>query len=134
MAFPTKTLEQWTAARVDLKRFLSVGDFVDEAIHEDLRDALPPLVNSSRFFQIGEPFDLVDGAHTYTTLIKVGGRWMYAGHCHHNQTCAPHTGPVVRMRCACCDGWCYGRQWHNRDTGFGLCGDCATWLRTPKPG
>lgn len=30
-----------------------------------------------------------------------------------------------RMICACCNAGCMGRQWWNRDTGFGLCPDCA---------
>lgn len=29
-----------------------------------------------------------------------------------------------RMRCACCGEGCLGRQWWNRDTGYGLCCSC----------
>ncbi|WP_095158268.1 hypothetical protein [Pseudomonas sp. Irchel 3E13] len=32
--------------------------------------------------------------------------------------------PVRRMLCSCCGGVTIGRQWHNRDDGFGLCVDC----------
>lgn len=28
------------------------------------------------------------------------------------------------LRCCCCNGGTRGRQWWNRDTGFGLCDDC----------
>lgn len=28
------------------------------------------------------------------------------------------------MRCCCCGGGTRGRQWWNRDTGFGLCDEC----------
>lgn len=29
-----------------------------------------------------------------------------------------------RMLCSCCGAETIGRQWHNRDTGWGLCVDC----------
>lgn len=33
--------------------------------------------------------------------------------------------PVLKSkRCTCCGAATYGRQWHNLDTGFGLCGGC----------
>jgi hypothetical protein len=132
MPFETKTLEQWNRARVDLTHFLTVGDFVDEAIYENLRDALPPMTHRSRFFQLGEPYSFVDSGETYTTLIKINGRWMYSGHCHQGKPCEPGLGLLKRMSCSCCGAWCTGRQWHNRDQGFGLCGDCVKWLRSPK--
>lgn len=33
-------------------------------------------------------------------------------------------GPVRRMLCSCCGAETQGRQWHNRDTGYGLCRSC----------
>lgn len=33
-------------------------------------------------------------------------------------------GPIVRLYCCCCGGQTYGRQWSNRDTGYGLCRNC----------
>ena len=33
-------------------------------------------------------------------------------------------GPIVRLCCCCCGGETYGRQWWNRDTGYGLCRAC----------
>lgn len=32
---------------------------------------------------------------------------------------------VRRLICCCCGGGTRGRQWHNRDTGYGLCVECA---------
>ena len=32
-------------------------------------------------------------------------------------------------RCAVCDSGCKGKQWWNRDTGFGLCAKCYAWLK-----
>lgn len=29
-----------------------------------------------------------------------------------------------RLICCCCGAETIGRQWHNRDTGYGLCVDC----------
>lgn len=39
----------------------------------------------------------------------------------------PGTKPID-LTCSCCDRPTRGRQWHNRDTGYGLCTKCATWL------
>ena len=33
-------------------------------------------------------------------------------------------GPVRRLLCSCCGAVTQGRQWHNRDTGYGLCTAC----------
>lgn len=32
--------------------------------------------------------------------------------------------PVRRLTCCCCVASTLGRQWHNRDTGWGLCAGC----------
>lgn len=34
------------------------------------------------------------------------------------------------LRCCCCGESTVGRQWSNRDTGYGLCVPCADWLPT----
>lgn len=36
---------------------------------------------------------------------------------------------IKRLICSCCGAETYGRQWHNRDTGYGLCDSCNTWLK-----
>lgn len=33
--------------------------------------------------------------------------------------------PTRNLTCCCCGASTRGRQWHNRDTGFGLCVECA---------
>ncbi|MFP3637562.1 hypothetical protein [Paraburkholderia sp. SIMBA_054] len=33
-------------------------------------------------------------------------------------------GPIKRLVCCCCSGEAFGRQWWNRDTGYGL-GKCC---------
>ena len=30
--------------------------------------------------------------------------------------------------CSCCGGWTTGRQWHNRDRGYGVCLSCVEWM------
>ena len=38
-----------------------------------------------------------------------------------------------RLTCCVCGGAAPARkQWWNRDTGFGLCGKCAAWLKTRR--
>ena len=38
-------------------------------------------------------------------------------------------GAVVRyLTCCCCGAGTEGEQWHNRDTGYGLCLSCADWI------
>lgn len=36
--------------------------------------------------------------------------------------------PVVTLTCSCCGGEARGRQWINRDLGFGICTRCADWI------
>lgn len=33
--------------------------------------------------------------------------------------------PIKRLNCTCCGESCRGRQWFNRDTGYGLCDCCV---------
>ena len=44
--------------------------------------------------------------------------------------CGSVFGSVIDLDCAVCGGPARGRQWHNRDTGFGLCLRCADWLES----
>lgn len=42
---------------------------------------------------------------------------------------------VIKMTCCICNRYCEGRQWHNRDHGFTICGSCAASEKkklTPK--
>lgn len=46
------------------------------------------------------------------------------GHTH------PDTSkPIRTLRCCCCDERTRGRQWHNRDTGHGVCAACVKYMR-----
>jgi len=37
--------------------------------------------------------------------------------------------PVKELGCCCCGNATRGRQWWNRDTGYGICFDCIVWIR-----
>ena len=37
--------------------------------------------------------------------------------------------PIRRLECCCCGASTRGRQWWNRDTGYGLCGKCAESIK-----
>lgn len=41
---------------------------------------------------------------------------------------------IVHLTCACCGACTHGRQWHNQDTGFGLCPECADRYEGKTPG
>lgn len=36
---------------------------------------------------------------------------------------------VKRLTCCCCGSSMQGRQWWNRDTGYGLCNACIPYCR-----
>ena len=40
--------------------------------------------------------------------------------------------PIQSLTCCCCGAETRGRQWYNRDTGYGLCPKCAQWIATRK--
>ena len=40
----------------------------------------------------------------------------------------PSPAPVLHLTCHVCGGATIGRQWWNRDHGYGTCRACAEWL------
>ncbi len=32
---------------------------------------------------------------------------------------------IKKLKCTCCGSYTRGRQWWNRDTGYGICNGCA---------
>ncbi len=42
-------------------------------------------------------------------------------------------GRVVSLECCCCGGGLKGRQWHNRDDGYGLCPNCIDYCAEREP-
>ena len=51
-----------------------------------------------------------------------------------NATITQGLAPIRPLTCCCCGERTIGRQWWNRDTGFGLCQSCAKWIRTRGTG
>ena len=45
--------------------------------------------------------------------------------CREADAAAPDPGPVRILHCCCCGAATRGRQWYNRDTGYGLCRGCV---------
>jgi hypothetical protein len=39
---------------------------------------------------------------------------------------------IKNLECCCCGDSCKGRQWWNRDNGYGVCGKCIAWMRSRK--
>jgi hypothetical protein len=39
------------------------------------------------------------------------------------------SNPLITLYCSCCGQPTLGRQWWNRDKGYGLCSGCAKGLR-----
>ena len=35
---------------------------------------------------------------------------------------------IINLICCCCNANIRGRQWWNRDKGYGLCSSCAEWI------
>jgi len=52
---------------------------------------------------------------------------------------APHPskgdapGKIRSLACCVCGERCRGRQWWNRDTGWGICVSCADWCAAREP-
>lgn len=38
-------------------------------------------------------------------------------------------GPIRDLGCCCCGNATRGRQWWNRDTGYGICPECVEFVR-----
>jgi len=81
-----KTRAGWRESRLDLDRYLQVGDLVDEEMYDYFLNVLPPACYGDRLVQIGEPHDHVNGRATFATLKKTADGWVYCGHCYRRTT------------------------------------------------
>ena len=84
-----KTRKQWGESKLDLGKFLQVGDLVDEDMAEYFLCVMPPATHSQFMLQIGEPYSHVNGRPTFATLKKTAEGWRYCGNCHIRQTTEP---------------------------------------------
>lgn len=64
---------------------------------------------------------------------RVGGRfidtWWEAALCA-IKTAASQPGAIRTLTCCCCGEATRGRQWWNRDTGYGICPQCVEYVRS----
>lgn len=80
---PVKTLTGWNASRLDLARYLEVGDRVDEELADYFLTVLPPATYRFGMVQIGEPVSHVKGRPTFATIIRGPDQyWLYRGNCY----------------------------------------------------
>ena len=64
---------------------------------------------------------------------KTAVKEAYARHCKHVEMVEKALeSPIRTMECAVCGEATKGRQWWNRDTGYGVCSKCIKWLRETK--
>jgi hypothetical protein len=84
-----KTRAGWHDSKLDLGKYLQVGDEVDEEMYDYFLEVLPP-IQGPGLLQISEPNDHINGGATYATLQRgAGNRWFYRGHCHRRQSVEP---------------------------------------------
>ena len=67
---------------------------------------------------------------TNSTYCADCGCRITGGMCKHGVTQPPN--PSRQLTCCCCGELTQGRQWHNRDLGYGLCSKCAKWMTTTR--
>ena len=52
----------------------------------------------------------------------------------HDEIVAEAKPPLRRLTCCCCGESTRGRQWRNRDTGYGLCDACIPYCARRQTG
>ena len=87
-----KTMAGWHEAKVDLDKYLHIGDGVDTELADYFLCVLPPACWRANLIQIGEPYSHVNGRETFSTIYKPFGAstWLYAGHCHRGEWTEPN--------------------------------------------
>lgn len=84
-----KTMEGWHESKLDLGKFLQIGDVVDEEMADYFLCVLPPACMTGGILQIGEPNSHVNGRATFATIKRTSEGWVYCGNCHRGQTEEP---------------------------------------------
>ena len=84
-----KTMEGWHESKVDLGKYLQIGDVVEEEMADYFLCVLPPACMTGGILQIGEPNSHVNGRATYATIKRTSEGWIYCGNCHRGQTTEP---------------------------------------------
>lgn len=81
-----RTEAGWHTARVDLGKYLQIGDRVDETMKMYFLEVLPPACWESDLIQIGEPASCNARGDTFATLQRYSSgsgtypaTWVYTG-------------------------------------------------------
>ncbi|MEJ7804384.1 MAG: hypothetical protein WKG03_00465 [Telluria sp.] len=119
-------------APAGLKLTRTLGDRSAGVMHL-IYDIPAPVVPNGAFIVYGRKFKTVTfqtddeanafmGEHTRWGVIGVAKDGaVHVANCDDKGT---QLGPVVHLTCCCCGAATRGRQWHNRDTGYGLGVEC----------
>lgn len=90
----TITMKMWEEAG-DFGKIADPGDYVEECIVDDFRDAVPPASMKAGYLQCGEPYshEYVEEhdwyAPTFATFVREGDQWKYCGNCFLGKTEPP---------------------------------------------
>jgi hypothetical protein len=128
------TWDQFEAIKAERLLSHPIEEITEEQ-YEDALNVLPPMRYGEnkgiRSFFMSEfysgnytnQYAQIDGRY-FTKLVNFrnSDTWI-------NRDMVPN-GPVQRLRCCVCGESTTGRQWHNRDTGYGVCPKCAEWVKT----
>jgi hypothetical protein len=147
MDFPTDTRRYYDqlkkASRQDL---MKQWTRISKKDYWYMLEAVPPIRNDFPAFAVGEAITTGVAGTLYDVCTKVG-RYYYMRPCplvdfipsrfakeikDQLEAEKPNPDPIQSLTCCCCYGPAQGRQWHNRDTGFGLCPKCAAWIATKE--
>jgi hypothetical protein len=109
-----RTRTEWTAIRS-----LRSSDDPQEVITVEVMEDGAALPKGTRL-RIDKP-----ACGTVRALVQAGDRVLAI-----DLEDLEEVDPVRRLYCAVCGGVTRGRQWHNRDTGYGVCLTCVEWVRS----
>ena len=119
----------------DQVQCLTLGGLVDEvwALRADYHAAAKYHTLAGRVFAVAAEYPDTDEGTTQANaymeqhpgvgvLEVIGGRVILASNEDKGQ-------PLRRLLCSCCGAATRGVQWHNRDTGWGLCANCIDYCK-----
>lgn len=89
-----KTMDGWHESKVNLDKYVQIGDEVSQDMADYFLTVLPPATYRANLIQIGEPYSHVQNRATFSTIYKPLGAstWLYAGHCHRGEWTEPKAG------------------------------------------
>jgi hypothetical protein len=74
-----KTYAEWLKSEDPIEDFLKIGGCVDQSMVDYFAKIVEPVENNSFMVQCGEAVRPKSGKLTFTTFIRIGESWFYAG-------------------------------------------------------